>query len=216
VIPSLEGGFLILVVVMGRFELDLKVLVCLFFIAAVAVVVSADQQQHENSVVHATASSTTSSDAKFYGGGHEDWSYSSPSPYGGSSPLIPVYGPSSGASPSSGPGTCDFWSSHTSSLPSFMSIFDTIVDLFGLLSSGTFGSSTTLLQALTNTRPDAYGALLRQGSAALINSYNSPSFAYSPQQVRESFNAALFSEPAAAVQAVRFENANRGYVLRAP
>jgi hypothetical protein len=97
-----------------------------------------------------------------------------------------------------------------------MSIFDTIVDLFGLLSSGTFGSSTTLLQALTNTRPDAYGALLRQGSAALINSYNSPSFAYSPQQVRESFNAALFSEPAAAVQAVRFENANRGYVLRAP
>lgn len=106
-IPSLESGFLFLVVVMGRFELVLKVLVCLFFTAAVAVVVSADQQQHKNSVVHATASSTTSSDAKFYGGGHEDWSYSSPAPYGGSSPLIPVYGPSSGASPSSGPGTCE-------------------------------------------------------------------------------------------------------------
>ncbi len=106
-IPSQEGGFLFFAIVMGRFELVLKVLVCLLFIAAVAVVVSADQQQHEDSVVHATASSTTSSDAKFFGGGHEDWSYSSPAPYGGSSPLIPVYGPSSGASPSSGPGTCE-------------------------------------------------------------------------------------------------------------
>jgi hypothetical protein len=108
VIPSQEGACLFFVVVMGRFELVLKALVCLLFIAAVSIVVSADQLQHEDSVVHAAARSTTSSDAKFFGGGREDWSYSSPSPYGGSSPLIPVYGPSSGASPSSGPGTCEW------------------------------------------------------------------------------------------------------------
>jgi hypothetical protein len=127
-------------------------------------------------------------------------------------PLIP--GPASSAEP----GTCTYWSSHTSSIPSILEgTIASLISLFDIATGTTqlpFASGTTLVQGLTNTRPDAYGALMRQGSAALINSYHFSNFAYTPQQVRESFNGALYSEQAAAVQAVQFENANRGYDVR--
>jgi hypothetical protein len=127
-------------------------------------------------------------------------------------PLIP--GPAS----STEPGTCTYWSSHTSSIPSILEgTIASLISLFDIATGTTqlpFASGTTLVQGLTNTRPDAYGSLMRQGSAALINSYHFSNFAYTPQQVRESFNGALYSEQAAAVQAVQFENANRGYNVR--
>lgn len=127
-------------------------------------------------------------------------------------PLIP--GPASSAEP----GTCTYWSSHTSGIPSILEgTIASLISLFDIATGTTrlpFASGTTLVQGLTNTRPDAYGALMRQGSAALINSYYFSNFAYTPQQVRESFNGALYSEQAAAVQAVQFENANRGYNVR--
>jgi hypothetical protein len=113
---------------------------------------------------------------------------------------------------------CSYWSSHTSSIPSILEgTIASLISLFDIATGTTqlpFASGTTLVQGLTNTRPDAYGALMRQGSAALINSYHFSNFAYTPQQVRESFNGALYSEQAAAVQAVQFENANRGYDVR--
>ncbi len=91
-----------------------------------------------------------------------------------------------------------------------------VLQLLGInLGALPFSTSTTLTQALTNQRTDAYGALMRQGSAALINSYHFANYAYTPQEVREGFNGALFSEQAAAVQAVKFENANRGVYVRA-
>lgn len=77
-----------------------------------------------------------------------------------------------------------------------------------------FGSQMTLYQGLTNSRPDAFGSLLRQGSAAVLNSYTSRNYPYTPYQVKNSFRGALVWQQAAAVQAVNFENANHGYMKR--
>lgn len=110
---------------------------------------------------------------------------------------------------------CSSWASTSSNLlPTLLSFVTTILDLFGGSSGSIFGSSMTLYQGLTNKRPDAYGALLRHGSAAVLNAYSNRAYPYSPMQVKASFNAALFSEQTAAVQAVRFENANLGYGVR--
>jgi hypothetical protein len=72
----------------------------------------------------------------------------------------------------------------------------------------------TLYQGLTNTRPDAYGALLRQGTAAILNSYTNRNFPYTPFQVKSAFHGALASQQSAAVMATNFENANNGYGRR--
>jgi hypothetical protein len=141
-----------------------------------------------------------------------------PSPPPPSPPLIPASGPYSGAPETSpAPGTCEYWSSNNSDIPGFLEGFlVNILQLLGInLGALPFSTTTTLVQALNNRRTDAFGALMRQGSAALINSYHFANYAYTPQEVREGFNGALFSEQAAAVQAVKFENANHGVYVRA-
>jgi hypothetical protein len=141
-----------------------------------------------------------------------------PSPPPPSPPLIPASGPYSGAPETSpAPGTCEYWSSNNSDIPGFLEgALVNILQLLGInLGDLPFSTTTTLVEALNNRRTDAYGALMRQGSAALINSYHFANYAYTPQEVREGFNGALFSEQAAAVQAVKFENANRGVYVRA-
>jgi hypothetical protein len=141
-----------------------------------------------------------------------------PSPPPPSPPLIPASGPYSGAPETSpAPGTCEYWSSNNSDIPGFLEgALVNLLQLLGInLGDLPFSTSTTLVEALNNRRTDAYGALMRQGSAALINSYHFANYAYTPQEVREGFNGALFSEQAAAVQAVKFENANQGVYVRA-
>ncbi|XP_024373034.1 uncharacterized protein [Physcomitrium patens] len=112
------------------------------------------------------------------------------------------------------PGTCSFWTSNTHKFPDFLTILTPILDIFGGNSGSIFGSQMTLFQGLTNSRPDAFGSLLRQGSAAVLNSYTSRDFAFTPFQVKNSFRGALVSQQAAAMQAVIFENANRGFLRR--
>jgi hypothetical protein len=141
-----------------------------------------------------------------------------PSPPPPSPPLIPASGPYSGAPETSpAPGTCEYWSSNNSDIPGFLEgALVNLLQLLGInLGALPFSTTTTLVEALNNRRTDAYGALMRQGSAALINSYHFANYAYTPQEVREGFNGALFSEQAAAVQAVKFENANHGVYVRA-
>jgi hypothetical protein len=98
--------------------------------------------------------------------------------------------------------------------PDFLNILTPILEIFGGSSGSIFGSQTTLFQGLTNSRPDAFGSLLRQGSAAVLKSYTNRNYAYTPYQVKSSFRGALVSQQTAAVQAVNFENANRGFMKR--
>lgn len=118
---------------------------------------------------------------------------------------------------------CRSWSKKPpSSLPDLLSFITPILDIFssgggtdiiGTITS-IFGSTTTLHQGLTSSRTDAYGALLRQGSAAVLNSYSSRTYPFTPLQVKSAFRGALVSQQAAAVMATKFENANLGYGAR--
>ncbi|KAG0486708.1 hypothetical protein HPP92_008803 [Vanilla planifolia] len=76
------------------------------------------------------------------------------------------------------------------------------------------GRNLALLEALRNTRSDGFGALLREGTASLLNSMVSTRFAFTTQQVREAFNAAMGSEKTAAAQAKLFQKTNEAHVSR--
>ncbi|KAG0561718.1 hypothetical protein KC19_9G086100 [Ceratodon purpureus] len=149
-----------------------------------------------------------------------------PSPAYDPVPEVPPSPPATPACPpppAASPGSCSFWSKKKpSSLPDLLSFITPILDIF---SSGAgsdaitaitsiFGSKTTLHQGLTSTRPDAYGELLRQGSAAVLNSYTSAQYPFTTFQVKASFRNALVSQQAAADMASKFENANLIYGAR--
>lgn len=156
-----------------------------------------------------------------------------------SSPVVPTpdvpytptpYTPSDPAPaspPPSTPGTCSWWSSNTSSFPDIISIISTLADIFSSITggsggtggtsiiSGIFGNQMTIYQGLTNTRPDGYGALARQSSAAILNSYSRPrEYPYTPNQVKLQFRSALGSQQSAFQMARLFENANNALGAR--
>ena len=83
-------------------------------------------------------------------------------------------------------------------------------DLFGYGCAAIFGSNPTLHDALTNTRTDGYGALFREGTAALLNSMTDSKYPFTTTQVKFSFAGAITSDGAAEAQADIFKQANEG------
>ena len=81
---------------------------------------------------------------------------------------------------------------------------------FGVTSVPGFSSGITLPQALSNTRTDGVGSLLREGTASYLNSLVNHKFPYTSTQVRDRFVASLNSNKAAAAQAQLFKMANEG------
>ncbi|CAM8887977.1 hypothetical protein QQ045_025228 [Rhodiola kirilowii] len=110
------------------------------------------------------------------------------------------------------PCTCDYWKHHPT-------LVWGVVGWFGLGSlGGAFGHSSlpgispslTCLDALSNTIPTGYGALYREGTAALLNSVATHKFPFTTQDVRDHFASGLGSNSAAASQAQLFKMANEG------
>lgn len=85
----------------------------------------------------------------------------------------------------------------------------TVGDAFGKEATAHYGD-VTLLDALLVTGKDGYSSLMKHGVASLFNSHKM-GFQYSTEEVKTQFNGAMSSEEAAAVQAMKFENANKGY-----
>ncbi|CAM6043761.1 unnamed protein product [Sphagnum compactum] len=107
-----------------------------------------------------------------------------------------------------------YWSSHTSRWPRFFTIYSKVTDAFPGAKVRIVYGTTTLLQALYDTRPDGYSQLLRHGVAALLNAYDitPPShYEYSHATVIELVTSALASRTSAVQQAQQFENANTAY-----
>uniref|UniRef100_A0A453ED24 Uncharacterized protein n=1 Tax=Aegilops tauschii subsp. strangulata TaxID=200361 RepID=A0A453ED24_AEGTS len=94
-------------------------------------------------------------------------------------PLIPV-------DPNS-LGTCDYWRTHPMQIWSALGSWPSSVSHFFGAAGGAVagGPSMSIQDALANTRTDGAGALLREGTAALLNSMTRPGFAYTTQQVRD-------------------------------
>lgn len=81
---------------------------------------------------------------------------------------------------------------------------------FGLIAGNRYGSDMSLAQGLTGSG-DPYRTLLREGTAALLNSYNSVRFAYNPIEVVQRMNWALLGSTQQVLHtALSFLRANSG------
>ncbi|WOG99969.1 hypothetical protein DCAR_0519325 [Daucus carota subsp. sativus] len=107
---------------------------------------------------------------------------------------------------------CSYWSTHPTLIWGLFGFYGTtLAGAFGLPGGGTgFGPQLNLVQALSNTRNDGYGALYREGAASLLNSMAIKRFPFTTNQVRNSFISSLGSNLAAAEQARKFQMANEG------
>ncbi|XP_020591799.1 protodermal factor 1-like, partial [Phalaenopsis equestris] len=109
------------------------------------------------------------------------------------------------------PGTCSYWSTHPDKIKAVIGYFGTIADFFGagcIFAYG--GKNPTLHDAVANTNTDGYSSLLREATAALLNSIACKTFPLKQQQVKSCFLGALGNEGAAAAQAAVFKSANEG------
>ncbi|XP_042493757.1 protodermal factor 1 [Macadamia integrifolia] len=82
---------------------------------------------------------------------------------------------------------------------------------FGLIAAKSYGTDMTLQEGLLG-RGDLYRTLLREGTTALLNSYNSMQFPYPTLGVIEHMNMALLgSSSQVLLTALRFKRANSGF-----
>lgn len=107
---------------------------------------------------------------------------------------------------------CSYWSTHPGLIWGLLGWWGTLGSPVGLPSVPGFSSNMSLLQALSNTRTDGFGALYREGTASWLNSMANNRFPFSTKQVRDNFVAALHSDRAAAAQAQLFKLANEGHL----
>lgn len=138
---------------------------------------------------------------------HGSGSYNSPNTGSGShsTPTVPSLDPHHYFT-----GTCDYWRTHPQAINAIIGYWNTVGQTFGPTCGIIFGTGTTLHDALSNTRNDGFGSLIREGTAALLNSIASSHFPYTTQQVKEAVISAITSDGAAAAQADVFKQANEG------
>ncbi|EOA31628.1 hypothetical protein CARUB_v10014827mg [Capsella rubella] len=107
--------------------------------------------------------------------------------------------------------TPQYWSSEREAWPRMVPERSTVEKIFGVMvAKERWRSDLTLLEstARNDEEGNAYGALLKQGIAALVNSYARKSFSYAPWEVKTMLIQAMISEPAARRQAEHFAAAN--------
>ncbi|PIA45381.1 hypothetical protein AQUCO_01700730v1 [Aquilegia coerulea] len=102
-----------------------------------------------------------------------------------------------------------FWSSRREAWPRMIPQTASVSRIFGSRAFERYRNDLTLLQATEkNDDNNAFSSLLKQSSAALLNSYTRKNFPFSAWEVKTLLIQALVSEKAAALQAKRFSLAN--------
>ncbi|KAL5711884.1 hypothetical protein ACHQM5_014113 [Ranunculus cassubicifolius] len=105
--------------------------------------------------------------------------------------------------------TPQFWSSRREAWPRMIPQTSSVSRIFGSRVFERYQNDLTLLQATErNDDNNAYSILLKQSSAALLNSYARKDFPFSSWQVKTLLIQALVSEKTAVLQAKRFSLAN--------
>ncbi|XP_045796141.1 uncharacterized protein LOC123890549 [Trifolium pratense] len=106
--------------------------------------------------------------------------------------------------------TPQFWSGRKETWPRMVPETSTVSNVFGWRVYKKYRSDLTLLEATArNDEADnPFGALLKEGTTALINSYARKGFPYKPWQVKTLVMQSFVSEVAAASQAKHFSLAN--------
>ncbi|KAG1353932.1 putative D-alanine--D-alanine ligase [Cocos nucifera] len=108
--------------------------------------------------------------------------------------------------------TPQFWGSGREAWPNMVPQEASVSKVFGSRVLERYEPALTLLEA-TQRNDDvggnAFSKLVKQSSAALLNAYTRPGFAYSAWEVKTMLLEALVSDEAAASQAKLFEEANQ-------
>lgn len=215
----------------GKVLLIGAVLVGLVSLSSCRSLVELNEQKTYSSAPHYGGSPTPTHGS---GGGYKPTptpSYgATPTPTYGATPTpTPTYGatptPTYGATPStpSAPshdvpeipkkhefiGSCDYWKGHPDAIVAAIGSLGNIGQTFGATCSVIVGKKLgTLHDALSNTRTDGIGALIREGAAAYLNSIVNHKFPFTTQQVKDCIIVAVTSDGAASAQAGVFKKAN--------
>ncbi|KAK2363818.1 hypothetical protein P8452_66944 [Trifolium repens] len=106
--------------------------------------------------------------------------------------------------------TPQFWSGRKETWPRMVPETSTVTNVFGWRVNKRYRSDLTLLEATARNDEfdNPFGALLKEGTTALINSYARKGFPYKPWQVKTLVMQSFVSDVAAASQAKHFSLAN--------
>ncbi|XP_047959398.1 uncharacterized protein LOC125204729 [Salvia hispanica] len=108
-------------------------------------------------------------------------------------------------------GTCtpQYWSSRSELWPKMVPHSSTVSNVFGSQALERFRPDLTLLEAAArNTDENVFAQLLKESTAALLNSYARKGYPYAAWEVKTLLIQALVSDAAAAALAERFLQAN--------
>ncbi|KAJ7972649.1 Pollen Ole e I family allergen [Quillaja saponaria] len=106
--------------------------------------------------------------------------------------------------------TPQFWSKRREEWPRMVPHTSTVSKVFGSRAFERYRSDLTLLEATARIdKQSPFSKLLKQASAALLNSYARDKFPYSPWQVKTLVIQGLVSEESAILVAKRFSIANQ-------
>ena len=106
---------------------------------------------------------------------------------------------------------CRYWSSRTETWPKMVPQMSTVSNIFGSRAYERYRYDLTLLEAASRNDDlgNAFARLVKQSTAALLNSYAREGYPYSAWEVKTLLIQALVSKEAAALQAQRFREANQ-------
>ncbi|KAH6815084.1 pollen Ole e I family allergen protein [Perilla frutescens var. frutescens] len=106
--------------------------------------------------------------------------------------------------------TPQYWSSRSESWPKMVPHASTVSNVFGSRAFERFREDLTLLEAAERDDggENAFGRLVKESTAALINSYARKGYPFAAWEVKTLLIQALVSEAAAADQAQKFFEAN--------
>ncbi|KAI3678805.1 hypothetical protein L6452_38108 [Arctium lappa] len=107
--------------------------------------------------------------------------------------------------------TPQYWSSRRESWPRMIPQGSTVSKVFGSRAYERYRYDLTLLEATSRNDDgeNVFARLVKESTAALINSYTRKAYPYSAWEVKTAVIQGLVSDEAAAVQARRFYDANR-------
>nr|XP_027096563.1 uncharacterized protein LOC113716432 [Coffea arabica] len=107
--------------------------------------------------------------------------------------------------------TPQYWSSRAESWPKMVPQMSTVSNVFGSRAFERFRYDLTLLEAASRNDDlgNAFAGLVKESTAALLNSYARKGYPYSAWDIKTLVIQALVSKQAAALQAQRFRHANQ-------
>lgn len=101
-----------------------------------------------------------------------------------------------------------YWSSRRDSWPKMVPHWSTVSNVFGSRAFERYRVDLTLLEAASGGGENVFARLVKESTAALINSYARKGYPYAAWEVKTLLIQAMVSESAAAAQAQKFLEAN--------